>query len=123
MVKGRKRLVLIDALGNVLASRVLPAGVSDAATAIAFWDEVVAPHPLRVRVQGVVGDNSFAGLFADHLPRCHGLRLEKTSHVVLKKKNFCVYKKRWPVERTLAWLSATRGLSKECDRLRTKASA
>jgi hypothetical protein len=46
LVKGRKRLVLIDTLGNVLASRVVPAHVSDAAAAIAFWDEVVATHPL-----------------------------------------------------------------------------
>ncbi|MEJ7660079.1 MAG: hypothetical protein WKG07_10905 [Hymenobacter sp.] len=44
LVKGRKRLVLINTLGNVLASRVVPAHVSDAAAAIAFWDEVAA-HP------------------------------------------------------------------------------
>ena len=38
LVKGRKRLVLVDTLGNVLASRVLPASTSDAAAAIAFLD-------------------------------------------------------------------------------------
>ena len=36
LVKGRKRLVLLDTLGKVLASRVVPAHVSDAAAAIAF---------------------------------------------------------------------------------------
>jgi hypothetical protein len=36
-VKGRKRLVLIDTLGDVLASRGVPAHVS---AAIALWDEV-----------------------------------------------------------------------------------
>ena len=40
LVKERKRLVLIDTLGNVLASCVVAAGASDAATAIAFWDAV-----------------------------------------------------------------------------------
>ena len=43
-VKGRKHLVLIDTLGNVLASRVVPAHVADAAAAIAFWDKVARTH-------------------------------------------------------------------------------
>ena len=45
LVKGRKRLVRMDTLGNGLVSRVLPANVSDAA-AIAFWDEGAVQHPL-----------------------------------------------------------------------------
>lgn len=123
LVKGRKRLVLIDTLGHVLASWIVPAGVSDAATAIAFWDAVVAHLPLLGQVQVVMGDNSFAGLFADHLHQHYGLRFEKPAHIVLKKKNFCIHKKRWLVERTLAWLSANRRLSKEYDRLLTHANA
>ena len=123
LVKGRKRLVLIDTLGNVLASRVLPANVSDAAAAIAFWDEVAATHPLLGQVQVVMGDSSFAGLFAEHLARHYGIRFEKPAHIVLKKKNFCIHKKRWLVERTLAWLSANRRLSKEYDRLLARANA
>ncbi len=123
LVKGRKRLVLVDTLGNVLASRVVAASVSDAAAAIAFWDEVAAWHPLLGQVQLVLGDNSFAGLFADHLRRYYGLRFEKPSHIVLKKNNFYIHKQRWLVERTLAWLSANRRLSKEYDRLLTRANA
>ncbi len=123
LVKGRKRLVLIDTLGNVLASRVVPAHVSDAAAAIAFWDEVATVHPLLGQVQVVMGDSSFAGLFAEHLARRYGVRFEKPVHIVLKKKNFCIHQKRWLVERTLAWLSANRRLSKEYDRLLTRANA
>jgi transposase len=69
-----------------------------------------------------MGDSSFAGLFADHLRQRYGLRFEKPTHIVLKKKNFCIHKKRWLVERTLAWLSANRRLSKEYDRLLTRAN-
>ena len=123
LVKGRKRLVLVDTLGNVLASRVVPASVSDAAAAIAFWDEVAAVHPLLGRVQVVMGDRSFAGLFAIHLAQRYGLRFEKPAHIALKKKNFCIHKKRWLVERTLAWLNNNRRLSKEYDRLLTRANA
>ena len=85
-------------LGNVLASWVVPAGQSDAATAIVFWDAVAAHLPLLGQVQVVMGDSSFAGLFADHLRQRYGLR-------------------------TLAWLSANRRLSKEYDRLLTRANA
>ena len=123
LVKGRKRLALIDTLGNVLASRVVPAQVSDAAAAMAFWDEVASTHPLLAQVQVVMGHSSFAGLFAEHIARYHGLRFEKPAHIVLKKKNFCIHKKRWLVERTLAWLSANRRLAKEYDRLLTRANA
>lgn len=123
LVKGRKRLVLIDTLGNVLASRVVPAHVSDAAAAIAFWDELAATHPLLGQVHVVMGDSSFAGLFAEHITRYYGVRFEKPAHILLKKKNFCIHKKRWLVERTLAWLSANRRLSKEYDRLLTRANA
>ena len=123
LVKGRKRLVLIDTLGNMLASRVVPAHLSDAAAAIAFWDEIAACHPLLGQVQVVLGDNSFAGLFAEHLARYYGVRFEKPMHIVLRKNNFCIHKKRWLVERTLAWLNANRRLSKEYDRLLTRANA
>ncbi|TDN35856.1 hypothetical protein E4631_05640 [Hymenobacter sp. UV11] len=46
LVKGRKRLVLTDTLGHVLASRVLPADAVDGAAAVAFWDEVATTHEL-----------------------------------------------------------------------------
>jgi len=118
-VKGRKCLVLMDTLGNVLASRAVPAHVSDAAAATAFWDEVAATHPLPGQMQVVIGDTSFAGLFAQH----DGLRFEKPANIVLKKKNFCLHKKRWLVEHILAWLSNNRRLSKEYDRLLTRPKA
>lgn len=112
-VKGRQRLVLLDTLGNGRASRVGPAHLSDAAAAIAFWDEVAAPHPLLGRVHGVLGDRSFAGRFAHHLARHYALRVEKPTPIVVTKKNFCLHKQRWIVERTLAWLSANRRWSKD----------
>lgn len=84
---------------------------------------MAATPPLLGHVQVVLGDSLFAGLFAEHLARCYGVRFEKPVHIVLKKKSFCIYKKRWLVERTLAWLSANRRLSTEYDRLLTRANA
>ena len=46
LVKGRKRLVLTNTLGQVLVIRVLPADAVAGAAAITFWDEVAATHEL-----------------------------------------------------------------------------
>ncbi len=123
LVKGRKRLVLTDTLGNVLASRVLPADAVDGAAAIAFWDEVAAPHDLLSQVQVVFVDSSFNGVFREHLAQYYGIRVEKPAHVLVKKTNFCIHVWRWIVERTFAWLSANRRLSKEYDRTLRHANA
>ena len=82
LVKGRKRLVLTDTLGHVLASRVVPANAADA---IAFWDEVVAVHDLLGQVQVVFVDSSFNGVFREHLAHRYGVRVEKPAHVLVKK--------------------------------------
>ncbi len=55
-------------------------------------------------------------IFRDHLAQRYGIRVEKPAHVLVKKTNFCIHARRWIVERTFAWLSANRRLSKEYDR-------
>ena len=114
--RGRKRLVLTDTLGNVLASRVLPTNAVDGPAAIAFWDEVAAAHDLLSQVQVVFVDSWFNGVFREHLAQRYGIRVEKPAHVLVEKTNFCIHAWRWIVERTFAWLSANRRLSKEYER-------
>ena len=123
LVKGRKRLVLTDTLGQVLASRVLPANAADGPAAIAFWDEVAAVHDLLGQVQVVFVDRSFNGVFREHLTQRYGIRVEKPVHVLVEKTNFCIHAWRWIVESTFAWLRANRRLSKEYDRSLTHANA
>ena len=123
LVKGRKRLVLTDTLGHVLASRVLPADAVDGAAAIAFWDEVAATHELLGAVQVVFVDSSFHGVFRLHLAQRYSIRVEKPAHVLVQKTNFCIHAWRWIVERTFAWLDMNRRLSKEYDRTLRHANA
>ena len=104
LVKGRKRLVLTDTLGHVLASRVLPADAVDGTAAIAFWDEVAATHELLADVQVVFVDSSFHWVFRQHLAQRYGIRVEKPAHVLVSKTNFCIHTWRWIVECTFAWL-------------------
>ena len=113
---GRKRLVLTDTLGNVLASRVLQANAVDGPAAIAFWDEVAAAHDLLSQVQVVFVDSWFNGIFREHLAQRYGIQVEKPAYVLVEKTNFCIHTWRWIVERTFAWLSANRRLSKEYER-------
>lgn len=122
-VKGRKRLVLTDTMGNVLASRVLPANVHDGTAASAFWDEVGTSHPLLSEVQVVFVDSTFHGAFRHHLAHRYGIRVAKPAQVVIEKRHFCLHAWRWIVERTLAWLSMNRRLSKEYDRSLAHANA
>ena len=123
LVKGRKRLVLTDTLGHVLASRVLPADAVDGAAAIAFWDEVAATHELLGAVQVVFVDSSFHGVFRLHLAQRYSIRGEKPAHVLVQKTNFCLHAWRWIVERTFAWLDINRRLSKEYERTLRHANA
>lgn len=123
LVNGRKRLVLPDTLGHVLASWVLPADAVDGAVAIAFWDEVAATHELLGAVQVVFVASSFHGVFRQHLAQRHGIRVEKPAHVLVRKTNFCIHAWRWIVERTFAWLDMNRRLSKEYDRTLRHANA
>ena len=115
-VKGRKRLVLPDTLGHVLASRVLPADAVDGAAAIAFWDEVAATHELLGAIQVVFVDSSFHGVFRQHLARRYGMRVEKPAHVLVRKTDFCPQAGRWIVKCTFAQFDINRHLSKEYGR-------
>jgi transposase len=115
--------VLNDTLGQVLASRVLPADMVDGAAAITFLGEVAATHELLGAVQVVFVDSSFHGVFRRHLARRYGIRGEKPVHVLVRKTNFCIHAWRWIVERTFAWLDMNRRLSKEYDRTLRHANA
>lgn len=115
-VKGRKRRVLTDAVGSVLASRVLPANAVDGPVAVAFWDEVAALHELLGQIQVVFINSALSGVFREHMAPRYGIRVEKPTHVLVEKTNFCVHAWRWTIERTFAWLSFKRRLSKEYDR-------
>lgn len=80
-------------------------------------------HELLGQVQVVFVDSSINGVFRAHLAQRYGIRVEKPAHVPGKKTNFCIHAWRWIVERTFAWLSAHRRLSKEYDRTMKHANA
>lgn len=111
-IKGRKRFLLIDTLGLILALAILPADVQDRDGAKAVLCALKAPFG---RVSKVWADGGFAGQLVEWVAR---LRARRPVHLEIVKRSekatgFQVIPKRWLVERTLGWLNRTRRLSKD----------
>lgn len=108
-MKGRKRHVVVDTLGLLLACRVTAASVRDE------WGAVAALAPLAgrmPRLRLLRADAGYRGGLASWVWRVLGCALD----VVRREpgqKGFVVVKGRWVVERTFGWLNRSRRLSKD----------
>jgi len=113
-VKGRKRHIVTDTLGLLLALVVTAANVSDGRAAPRVLDRLTLPDRARLEVvfaDGRYHDTVCAAWFAKH-PGC---RLE----IVSKPEGvpgFVPIHKRWVVERTFAWFIANRRLVRDYER-------
>lgn len=114
-IKGRKRHLLVDTLGLLIAVLVTAAGVDDGTAAPRLLGQVSpAEFP---RLTTIFGDNKYHNhrledWLAEHRPDWHievKMRPEGT-------KGFTPLKKRWVVERTNAWNGRCRRHSKDYER-------
>jgi len=113
--KGRKRHLLVDTQGHLLAVLVHPAHVSDAVGAELLLAQARQRFPTlrKVWADAIYNTGALAVWVAEHWPT---LDLE----IVRRPKGakgFVVQPRRWVIERTFAWLTAHRLLSKEYERL------
>jgi len=114
-VNGRKRHVLVDVMGFVLAVLVTSAKVDDGVAAVMLFAKI---DPVQYhRLQIIWGDNKYhnhalEAWLAEHRP---GWTLE-VKHPPEGSKGFVVVSKRWVVERTFAWMGRNRRLSKDYER-------
>jgi putative transposase len=111
-VKGRKRHVLVDVLGLVLAVLVTPASVQDRDGAVSVLREAHREFP---RLKKVWVDGAYTGSVIE------ALRSETSIDIEMVKRNeavkgFAVIPKRWIGERTNGWFGKFRILSKEYER-------
>ena len=111
LVTGRKRHILVDVLGLLLAVYVHPANVSERAGAKLLLQRAKAKGFSRLQL--VWADGGYSGLpLAAWVIVATGWLLtivERTAEMV----GFQVLPRRWVVERTLAWLGRYRRLSKD----------
>jgi putative transposase len=112
-VNGRKRHLLVDALGLLLAVVVHPANIQDRDGAKLVLRKVRNRLP---RLQLIWADKGYAGVLVDWVQKRCGWVLQTVLRPV-GVKGFVVLPRRWVVERSLAWLGRYRRLSKDYERL------
>ena len=121
-IKGRKRHILVDVLGLLLALVVTGADMQDrdgARTLLSMW------RHRFTRLRLIWADSAYTGFLATWLfwlhPR-HRIRLE-----IIKRsdqaKGFVLLPKRWVVERTFGWFGKYRRLSKDYEYLTASSEA
>jgi putative transposase len=129
-VKGRKRHLVVDTVGLLLAVTITSASVQDRDAAA----EVVAQACTKVPgLKKLYTDSAYGGQCAQAIERTHGISVEVVRHPGNRStgtwqdvqqplwpevlaKGFVVQAKRWVVERTHAWNERSRRLMAHHDR-------
>lgn len=106
-IKGRKRHIVVDTMGNLLSVVVHAANIHDTkagilAAAFAYWKYRT--------IKAFCGDDGYRKSFEESVLYQLGLRVDIVSRT---QPSFEVLPVRWIVERTLAWLGNSRRLSKD----------
>lgn len=129
-VKGRKRHLVVDTLGLLLAVTVTAASVQDRDAAAAVVAQACTKVP---GLHKLFADGAYGGKCAQAIEQAHGIRVEVVRHPGNRStgtwqdaqqplwpevvaKGFVVQAKRWVVERTHAWNERARRLIAHHDR-------
>ena len=116
-VKGRKRHIpavdqpAVDTTGLLLAVIVHAANAHESKTALKVLEMLYKRHP---RLRRIWADRAYQGDLVETVRARFGWILEIVQRA---GKGFQVMRRRWVVERTLAWFEGYRRLSKDYERL------
>jgi putative transposase len=108
-IKGRKRTILVDTLGLLLKVVVHEADVQDRDGAIWLLLAITGLFPRLVKIWV---DGAYRGSFVAWAKDVLNLDIEVVERDK-QTKGFILLPRRWVVERTFAWLSNYRRLSKD----------
>ena len=127
-IKGRKRHLLVDTLGLLLAVSILPADIQDRDAAGQVVDQGLSKYP---GIQKLWADGGYGGRRAQEIRDEHGIDVEIVRHPANRTvgrlsngqielfeppSGFVVLPRRWVVERTNAWNSRPRRMARDNDR-------
>jgi len=110
-VKGRKRHILVDTLGLLIAVIVTSAAVSDIAGAMQLFERLgAAAHRSYQSLRLVWADGGYRRKTLEQWVLTSGHFLMVILSRLAHQKGFVVLPRRWVVERTFAWLTHCRRL-------------
>ena len=112
--KGSKLHAAVDTLGDLLVLHVSPADAGDRAQVAALAEDVQSVTGQTVELGFV--DQGYTGAAPAAAAQEHGIRLE-VAKLEEAKRGFVLLPRRWVVERSFAWASRFRRLSKDYERL------
>jgi transposase len=127
-VKGRKRHLVTDTLGILLAVVVTAGSVQDRDAAVPAMDLAMAKVPA---LEMLYVDSGYSGQVAEDLRTRHQIKVQVVRHPANSKvgqwyegqlplfeipEGFMVLPKRWVIERTNAWNDRPRRMNKDHDR-------
>jgi putative transposase len=121
-IKGRKRHLLVDTLGLIVAVVVTAANADDRDGLVPLLQRYFASGVKRLRKIWVDGgyEAQWLWTWVRRLKRTHKVDLEVVEHT---GKGFQVVKHRWKVERTFAWLLNDRRHSRDYETLTVNSEA
>ncbi len=117
-IVGRKRSVVTDTVGLLLAVIVMAASVTDNSAGIQVLDQVKAVYPTITKTWV---DAGFKTKFVEHAATL-GIDAEVVPRNT-EVRGFHVVKRRWVVERTLGWLMLHRRLARDYETLPASSEA
>ena len=106
-VKGRKRHIVVDTMGNLLAVVVHAANIHDTKSGILAAKIACGKYP---SIQKFCGDDGYRKSFEEAVAAELGLGVDISARIT---PAFQVIPKRWVVERTFGWANNSRRLSKD----------
>ena len=112
-MKGRKRHIVVDTLGLLLAVAVHPANIQDWDGAKLVLERLLGQYP---RLKVIWADGAYGGKLVQWAKEAGGWNLELVRRP-RQQRTFQVLPRRWVVERTFGWLNLQRRLSKDYEGL------
>ena len=106
-IKGRKRHIVVDTMGNLLAITVHAANIHGTKSGINPAKKVFAKYPT---IQRFCGDDGYRKSFEEDVSEQLGLGVDISKRI---KPEFEILPLRWRVERTFSWANHSRRLSKD----------
>ena len=106
-MKGRKRHIVTDTMGNLLKIKVHAANIHDTTAGGEVFKEALKKYPT---IKGCGADEGYRKTF-ETIVKALGKTIKISEKI--KPKGWAVLAQRWVVERTFAWANNSRRLSKD----------